>query len=390
MRRSISSPRNVIRYHFQGNALKGAKKRRLTMKKCNAEITVGMDVSDKKINVCMLDSRGEVVGSGEVGNSLDELRRRFSVFKDRARVLVAMEAGTHSPWISAGLSDMGFKVLVGNSRKLRSVWASERKCDERDAEMIARIARFDSKLFYPIRHLGKESQAMLAVLKARDALVKSRTLMVNSVRGMLKSMGIAVPSCSAQGFAKQIMESMPPEYLFSLKGTLEIISQITAQIVEYDRKVEALCKEKYPETERLRAINGVGPITSLTFVLTIEDPGRFQKSRYVGPFLGLVPRREQSGDTDKELGISKTGNAFMRRLLVQAAQYILGPFGKDCELRRAGLKIAAKGGKAAKKKAVVAVARKLAVLMHRIWLEQSDYDPFFTSNSKKDSLKKTA
>jgi len=281
-------------------------------------------------------------------------------------------------------------VIVGNARKMKYIWANDNKSDRRDAEMLARIARFDTKLFYPIKHRSKDSQAVLASLKARDALVKTRTLLVNSVRGILKSMGYTAPSCSSAAFAKKILKEMPEVYCAALKGTIEIIGEISSEIARYDKQVEKLCKSKYPEAENLKQIKGVGALTALAFVLCIEDPTRFKKSRDIGPYLGLVPRRDQSGNIDKQLGITKAGNEFMRKLLVQCAQYIMGPFGDDCELRQFGDRLIARGGKAAKKRAIIAVARKLAVLMHRLWVDNAKYDPFYIKNTKQNKAKKIA
>lgn len=359
------------------------------MSKFSTEIVIGMDMSDKKSEICVLDASGEVLKRAEVANTLGGLNESFSELDKPEKVLIAMEAGTHSPWISLALSEMGFDVLVGNPRKLRAIWTSERKSDTRDAEMLARIARFDKKLFHPIKHRNKDSQAMLAVLKSRDALVKSRTQLVNSARGMLKSMGIAISSCDTRYFSRKALEEMPEEYTFALQEMLEIITNLSAKIDAYEKKIDKLCEEKYPETKALRAIKGVGPITALTFVLTIENPDRFRKSRDVAAFLGLVPKRDQSGEIDKQLGITKTGNEFLRRLLVQSAQYMMGPFGDDCELRRFGEKLSARGGKAAKKKAIVAVARKLSIVLHNLWKNETEYDPFFNA-SRKESTKKAA
>jgi transposase len=358
------------------------------MKECSTEIVIGMDLSDKKSEICeMRQDNGEITRRTEVANDAESLAAFFSDYSNPEKVLIAMEAGTHSPWISALLSDMNFKVVIGNPRKLKFIWRSDNKNDRRDAEMLARIARFDLELFYPITHKSRENQTALALIKARDALVKTRTNLVNSVRGILKSLGCRTVSRGTPAFADKIAEEIPEEYWTALNGSLEIIGQITESIKMYDRKLKELSKKKYPETAILQQVTGVGPITALAFVLTIEDPGRFRKSRYVGCYLGLVPKRDQSGEIDKELGITKAGNAYLRSLLVQCAQYILGPFGKDCELRRFGEKIANRGGKAAKKKAVVAVARKLSVLLHRLWADNANYEPF---HSKKSKLRKSA
>lgn len=357
------------------------------MGKCNTELVIGMDVSNKKSEICILDADGEVKSRSKVDNTIDGLELFFKQFPNPSQVLVAMETGTHSPWMSSCLSQMNFKVLVGNSRKLRAIWASENKTDKRDAEMLARIARFDKKLFYPIRHRSKASQASLAVLKAREALVKSRTLLINSVRGMLKSMGISISSCSTRSFAAKVLEELPEEYLFALNDTVEMIANLSKKIDAYDAKIDKLCQKRFPETKKISAITGVGPITALAFVLIIENPDNFRKSRDMGPFLGLTPKRDQSGEVDKALGISKTGNDMLRRLLVQCAQYILGPFGPDCELRRYGENIISKGG-GSKKKAMIAVARKLSVLMHKLWLTDAAYDPFY--NTHKSETKQEA
>ena len=353
------------------------------MSKDSTELVIGMDMSDKKSNICILDATGAVIKRDKVVNTIDGLHDFFSTFTNPSKVLVAMEAGTHSPWASCYLAEMGLNVLVGNSRKLRAIWASDTKTDNKDAEMLARIARMDRKLFYPIRHRGKRSQSMLAVIKARDTLVKSRTMLINSIRGMLKSMGLTIPKCSTQSFAKKAMEVIPKEYHFGLLEMIDMVAKLSEKINIYDSKVKILCDKEFPETKIFSKITGVGPITSLAFILTIEDPGHFRKSRDIGPFLGLTPKRDQSGEIDKQLGITKAGNELLRRSLVQCAQYILGHFGPDCDLRRFGDKIASRGGSAAKKKAIIAVARKLGVLMHQLWATGAEYDPFYNTNKKK-------
>ena len=165
---------------------------------------------------------------------------------------------------------------------------------------------------------------------------------------------------------------------------MEQITSLTERIRQYDRQLEAVSKERYPETELLRQVEGVGPLTGLTFVLTLGDPSRFEESRSVGAYLGLVPARDQSGDSDPQKRISKEGDEMLRRLLVSCAHYILGPFGSDSDLRRHGEKIACRGGKNAKKRAVVAVARKLAVLLHRLWVTAETYEPLYDAHRRGD------
>jgi transposase len=293
-----------------------------------------------------------------------------------------LETGTHSPWISQLLHARGFRVLVGNARKLRLIWDSTNKTDERDAEMLARIARFDPQLLSPIRHRSRSAHMDLAVLKGRDALVRCRSSLINFVRGTCKTAGTRLPKCSAEAFAKKVIEHIPKDLLAACVPCINTILELTHKIRQLDSQIEALCEESYTEAMGLREIKGVGPVTALAYVLTLEEPHRFSKSRDVGPYLGLIPKRDQSGGTDKPLSITKAGNTYLRRLLVGSAHYILGPFGPECELRRYGMRIASRGGKISKRKATVAVARKLAVMMHNIWKNKTVYDPFYQSYLK--------
>lgn len=338
------------------------------MKKRN---TVGLDMGDKNHAICVLDWRGQVAERAEVVNTAAAIRKRFAKMKP---CLVAMEAGTHSGWVSRILEELGHEVLVGNPRKLRAIWDNAQKNDVRDAEMLARIARFDPQLLHPIHHRGKEAQDDLAAIKARDELVKVRTALIAHVRGLVKSSGERLPKCSPDCFHRRAAEALPADLAPALDPVVACIAELTAQIRRCDRRIRELA-EKYPETETLRAVPGVGPVTSLAFVLTLEEHARFAKSRDVGPYLGLTPRRDQSGQVDKQLRITKAGNAYLRRLLVQCAHYVLGRHGPDCDLRRFGLQLAARGGKIAKRRATVAVARKLGVLLHRLWKTGAAYEP---------------
>jgi transposase len=287
---------------------------------------------------------------------------------------VAIEAGTHSPWVNRLLEECGHEVLVANARKLRLIYANKQKTDEVDAENLARLARLDPKLLYPLKHRGEESQAHMAVIRSRQALIGCRTQLVNHVRGAVKSFGHRLPKCPARSFHKRAAAHIPEVLLPALGPILEQIGSLTERIRDYDRRLETVSKERYPETELLRQVEGIGPLTALTFVLTLEDPNRFERSRSVGAYLGLVPATDRSGERNPQRRISKEGDEMLRKLLVGSAHYILGPFGSDSDLRRHGEKMASRGGKNSKKRAVVAVARKLAVLLHRLWVTGEVYD----------------
>jgi transposase len=346
-------------------------------------ITVGMDMGDKNHSVCVLDADGEVQERTTVTNTSKAIRKYFGTLEP---CRVALEAGTHSGWVSRILEERGHEVLVGNPRKLRVIWDSDQKDDDKDAEMLARIARLDPHLLHPIHHRGKEAHTDLAVIKARDMLVKARTTLIAHARGAVKSTGNRISSCGAEVFHRRLLDEMPAELRPALEPVMKSIEDLTSRIRHYDKLLAELCSEKYSETDGLRAIAGVGPITSLAFILTIEESSRFDKSRAVGPYLGLVPKRDKSGQVDKQLRITKAGNEHLRRLLVGSSQYILGPFGPDCDLRRFGRKLAERGGKNAKRRAVIAVARKLGVMMHQLWKSGTVYDPFFQENRKQKKV----
>jgi transposase len=213
------------------------------------------------------------------------------------------------------------------------------------------------------------------MIKARDMLVRTRARLVNHARGTVKAMGYRIPSCSVEAFASRAPAEIPAVMWDALGQIVETISDLNQRIKDLDKQIRYLCRDRYPETKHLLQVAGVGPITALAFVLTIETPDRFEKSRTVGAYLGLTPSRDQSGETDKQMRITKAGNRYLRCLLVGCAHYILGAFGPDCDLRRYGDRIAARGGKRAKKCASVAVARKLAVKLHRLWADAAEYEP---------------
>jgi transposase len=340
----------------------------------NSMFYVGLDLGDKFSYISILDQEGELIEESRLPTTKDSFQRKFSTLQP---CRVAMEVGTHSRWASHLVTELRHDVLVANARKLRAIYHNPRKGDRADAETLARLARLDPELLSPIHHRSPQAQTDLAILRSRDAIVRCRTLLINHARSIVKSSGARLPSCTADSFAHKVAPHISEALRPALDPILDTIASLTQQIRSYDQTNEELCSERYPETKLLRAVSGVGPLTSLAFILTLENPDRFQRSREVGPAIGLVPRRDQSGDQDPQLRITKTGDAYLRRLLVSSAQYILGPFGPDCDLRRWGLMLAERGGKNAKKRAVVGVARKLAVLLHHLWKTGEIYDPLY-------------
>jgi len=280
---------------------------------------------------------------------------------------------------------------VANPRKIPLIYREKNKSDDKDAQKLARLGRFDPELLSPIKHRSLDTHTDLSVIKARDTLVRARASLVNVVRSTVKAFGERLPSGgSTDAFPKKAVPLIPVPLRKSLMPLLDTVSQLTETIRGYDRQIDELSEKKYPETGVLKQVAGVGALTALTYVLVIEDPNRFRKSRTVGAFLGCTPRRDQSGEVDKDLPITKAGNRLMRRLLVSAAHYILGRRGPDTDLKRYGQRLLARGGSAAKKRAVVAVARKLAVLLHRLWVTGEVYEPLRNSSDGSQSMKEVA
>jgi len=309
--------------------------------KQHPKTTAGLDIGDRYSYLCLIDTlSGEVIEEGRLPTSPETFRRRFA---SEQPMRIAVETGTHSPWVSRLLRECGHEVLVANARKLRLIYANRRKTDEVDAENLARLARLDPKLLYPVAHRGEDSQAHLAIIRSRQALLDCRTQLVNHVRGAVKSFGHRLPKCPARSFHKKAPEHIPEALSPALEPILEQIASLTERIRDYDRQLETVSEEHYPQTELLRQVEGIGPLTALCFVLTLEDPHRFERSRPVGAYLGLVPASDRERDPQRR--ISKEGDEMLRKLLVSGAHYILGPFGSDSDLRRHGQKIATRGAK---------------------------------------------
>ena len=335
-------------------------------------LTVGVDVGDQWSNYCVLGLGGETLAEGQFRTQPEEVRE---FFHGLAPSRVVMEVGTHSAWMREVIAGPGHEVLVANARRMQGSRRGRRKNDRIDAARLARLGRVDPKSLYPIQHRSTEAREDLEVVRARELLVESRTKLINAVRSMVKTMGARVPSSSTEAFSRKAAKAIPEPIRDTAQPLLNLIAQLSEAIKCYEQRIEQLTREKYQHTQLLRQVSGVGAVTSLAYVLTLETSLRFKKSRDVGPYLGLVPQQEDSGDSQPQLGISKAGDRMLRKLLVGSAHYILGPFGPDTDLRRFGKKLYERGGKNAKKRATVAVARKLAVLLHRLWISGEVYEP---------------
>jgi len=336
---------------------------------------IGIDLGDKHNQFCVLDNEaGEIEEEGRVKCDAKSMQRFFAA---RNPALIAMEAGTHSAWVSRLAAAEGHEVVVANPRKLRAIYENERKSDKMDAQMLARLVRADPKLLHAVQPRSAHTQADLALLKSRQAAVEARTKLINHARGIVKSFGARLPGCSTPSFHAKTLEAIPEELRAALEPVYEAIAKLTETIKTYDHRIKTMCEsEGYETTVLLSSVPGVGPLTALAFVSVLEDPALFPTGRSVSAYLGLTPRKAQSGQRDPALRITKAGNPFLRKLLVGCAQYILGPFGPPGVLRDWGHKLIERGGRAAKKKAVIAVARKLAAILHRLWSTGELWRPF--------------
>ncbi len=341
------------------------------------KLTIGLDLGDRNSWYCVLDETGGIQLEQRVRTTAKALQE---VFGAMPRSRIALEIGTHSPWISRLLGDLGHEVIVANARKVRLIGESRKKDDRLDAQTLARLARIDPELLYPVKHRSAQAQADLTLIRARAGLVRARTGLVNAARGLAKSYGERLRGCNVRNMNPEKAESLSPELQAALEPLLNAIESLSERIVEYNEGIEKLAQESYPQVALLKQIKGVGTLIALTFLLTLEDPHRFGKSRDVGGYLGLQPGRRNSGQSEPQLHISKEGDPYLRTLLVQGAQHILGPFGIDCDLRRWGLKLAERGGRNGKKRAIVATARKLAVLLHHLWVSGEVYEPLHNSS----------
>jgi transposase len=334
-------------------------------------LTIGLDVGDRITHYCVLDDHRAVLDRGRCTTRRHELLAALSAF---ASSRVILEAGSQSPWMSAALRQAGFGVQVVDPRRVALIAKDPRKTDRRDAETLARLGAGCPELLGEVRHRDAQTQADLALLRARDLAVRSRARVIQHVRGLVKASGDRLPDTSARAFARRVAPLIPQPLQPAVQPLLVLLEQLERTIDEYDDQIERIAADRYPATAILQQIDSVGPVTSLAFVLTIADPRRFRSSRQVGSWIGLCPARHASGERDPQLPISKRGDGYLRRLLVQCAQRTLGPFGQDSDLRRFGLRLRDRGGAGSRKRAVIATARKLAVLLHHLWQTGEPYE----------------
>src|ERR1700730_9271868 len=312
-----------------------------TLNKQDGHLTIGLDLGDRSSFYCVLDEVGEVLLEQRVSTTPKAIEEIFGAIP---RSRIALETGTHSPWMSRLLSELGHETIVAHARSVRLSGESGGKGDGLDVRTVARLVRIDPQLLCPVKHRSAEAQADLTVIRARAALVRTRTMLVNAARGLTKSYGERLRGCNARGMKPQVAQDLSPELKRALEPMMREIESVSERICEYDHLLESMTRNRYPEAERLKQIKGVGTLIALTYMLTLEDPHRFRKSRDAACYVGLQPGRRNSGQSEPQIHIGKEGAPYLRSLLVQAAHHVLGAWGVDSDLRRWGMKLAEHGG----------------------------------------------
>ena len=349
--------------------------------------TIGMDVSDRKIQVCVMTKSGvnpKIVMETTIPTTKEGLQKFLST-QDKSTP-VAFETGTHCRWMHEIAEGMGFKVYVANPCRLKMITESKTKNDVNDARMLARIALSDPGLLHPVKLRDAEHQKMLNLHEMRNILIKQRTGMIVQMRFIAKSMGFRIPKTSTKCFHKLDTSLWPQEFRDIAWPMLKNLEQLNITIKTYEKLIRELAESPTfkAQVDRLMEIHYVGLYAATGFVaITGGDTDRFEKPRDIGPWLGLSPKQDQSGDIDKQCHITKAGSPFMRRLLVECAQMILRDGAIETDLKVKGMRICVRGAKIAKRKAITAVARSLAVLMVAM-LKKIDtpYMPLSEANEK--------
>jgi len=330
---------------------------------------VGLDVSLKQTSICVVSDTGSVVREGVVDSDPAAIAA-FVRSKAPDTVRVGLESGPTSTWLWIELKRLGLPVICIDARHAKAVLKMQiNKSDRNDAVGIARIMQ--TGWFKEVRVKDADCHAVKALLSSRALLVKIKRDLENQIRGLLKNLGRVIGRAKFNGFTTRAVELIEgrPELVAVVAPLLKVRAVIEKQIDDLDRKVLKLARHD-AQIRRFMTVPGVGPITALCFKATIDDPARFKRSRSVGAYIGLTTRRHASGEMDWSGRISKCGDAMLRSYLFEAAGVLLTRVPKWSVLKAWGMRLAKRNGL---RKAKVAVARKLAVIMHRMWVDGNEF-----------------
>lgn len=334
------------------------------------EVYAALDVSDKTTHICVVTVAGTAVWSGACATDPEVIARTLKA-RAAGLVRVVLETGPLSAFLYHGLVERGVPAVCVCARHAKGVLSVRvNKSDPHDAEGLAQMAR--TGWFKQVRIKAEATHMDRARLKIREQLIGARQAMAGQLRGLLKLFGLRVGAVTTPGKRRERLDALfvqRPDLEPILAPLIESLEALEVQIARSSRQLAAAASAD-PVARRLMSAPGVGPICALTYITSIEDPGRFAKGEDAGAFAGLAPRRHQSGERDIRGRISKAGDPMLRSALYEAANALLGRVKRPCALRDWGLRLAeAKGAKRAR----VAVARKLAVLLHSLWRSETAF-----------------
>lgn len=332
---------------------------------------LGIDLADRSAQFCVMTAEAGVAAEGKIELTPRKLGELWRAHGDVD--VVVLEAGSPATWVTELLEGLGARVIVADPRKLKAVTESVRKSDVRDAQMLARLGLADEQLLSPTYVRPPEHRRAMTQLRVRDQVVRQRSSTIAEIRATVKLEGLRLRRCEAELVHEQ-EAGLPEELAMVLAPLFATLRAQDAAVAAYDAQIAETSK-RFPAAALLDEIDGVGPITALAFVVVVGDPARFRHTRDIGAYLGLVPRRDQSGQSDPSRRITKAGCGFLRRLLVQCAQVLCRPVGKDSALRRRTAAMLERRGKAGKRQVVVAVARRLSVVMLSMLKSQQRWQP---------------
>jgi len=335
------------------------------------EVFIGFDISLQSTHVCAVDGQGNIVREGVAASDIDALESWLrNNSSDWTIKRIVFETGQLSTHFYHGLRAT-WPVTCIDARHANGTLKAQRiKTDKNDARGLAQIARTG---WYKTTHVkSHEGQALRALVGGRKQLVELRLEVENHIRGTLKTFGIKLGAVTAAAFSAKVKTAVSEKDALVQETFIALLNArdgIMGQLKVFDRRCGAIAR-KNPVTKRLMTVPGVGIVTALTYQAEIDDPLRFRKSRDVGVHIGLTPRRYASGEVDRSGGISKCGNGALRTLLFEASVTMLTRSGKWSRLKAWGVRLAKRNGF---KPAATAMARKLAVVMHRMWVDQKNF-----------------
>jgi transposase len=329
----------------------------------------GIDVSLEMSSVCIVDASGRIVREGKVASEPDALAAYLkSAGVELARV--GLEAGPLSQWLHAGLTEAGLAVVLLEVRRVRAALAAMPvKTDRNDARGIAQLLRMG--WFRPVHVKDPLAQEVRALLTARKQMQAKLMDIEGVVRGLLRGFGLKLGAVTRNGFERRVRELVTgqPTLERVMGPMLRAREALRAEYATLHRDLLRMVRED-ATCRRLMTVPGVGAVVAITFTSAIDDPARFRRSKDVGAHLGLTPRRHQSGETDRIGRITKAGDAMARSMLFEAANAMLTRSVRFSALKAWAMRIAGRGGM---KKAKVALARKLALVLHRMWVDGTDF-----------------